>query len=94
MSVSDLTYVAPREDWLDLAVKMDLYSQKIEGWAVSETMKTTVVRNALERATQNQETTKGAIYHSERDCQYTSAELREILKDLEMQQSMNAQGYC
>ena len=36
--VSDITYIPTQEGWLYLATTLDLYSQKIIGWAMDERM--------------------------------------------------------
>lgn len=45
--VSDITYVWTEEDWLYLAVVMDLYSRMVIGWSMSERMTSKLVIDAL-----------------------------------------------
>lgn len=92
--VSDITYVATREGWRYLAVVIDLFSRAVVGWAVSESLATGVVLAATRRATSSFDLRPGAIFHSDRGCQYTSAAMRARLRDLGLRQSMSAQGYC
>lgn len=92
--VSDITYVATREGWLYLAVVLDLYSRKVAGWSLAEHMETSLVTTALERATSTVRPRKGAMFHSDRGCQYTSVAMRKNLALLGITQSMSAKGYC
>ena len=41
--VSDFTYIETAEGWLYLAVVLDLFSRRVIGWAMSETMDTALV---------------------------------------------------
>jgi transposase InsO family protein len=48
--VGDITYIPTREGWLYLATVIDLYSRKVVGWSMDETMKVSLVNDALEMA--------------------------------------------
>ena len=48
--VSDFTYIETVEGWLYLAVVLDLFSRKVIGWAMSQTMDTAMVAMALRMA--------------------------------------------
>jgi len=48
--VTDITYIYTAEGFLYLAAIMDLYSRKIIGWSMSDTMTTELVEAALEMA--------------------------------------------
>jgi transposase InsO family protein len=50
--VTDITYVPTAEGWLYLAVVMDLYSRRIVGWAMSDSLERQLVINALHMALQ------------------------------------------
>ena len=92
--VSDITYVATKEGWLYLAITMDLFSRKIVGWSVDETMKWTLVERALRNAQKRGGVSAGGLYHSDRGSQYTSRGLREKLKNMGLRQSMSGKGHC
>lgn len=94
--VSDITYIATREGWLYLAVVIDLYSRAVVGWAISETMHTKIVTKAFSNAMSNLPHSFACqgLFHSDRGCQYTSHEFREILALYGIRQSMSAKGYC
>ena len=46
----DISYVWTQEDWLYLAVILDLHSRRVIGWAVSNCMKRNLAIRALNRA--------------------------------------------
>ena len=92
--VSDITYVATREGWLYLAVVIDLYSRAVVGWSVAESMHTFLVSSALAKTISNLPLGSRPLFHSDRGCQYTSKEFRDLLKLYGMTQSMSAKGYC
>ncbi len=54
---------------LYLAAVMDAYSKRIVGYAVSDTMKTDLVIQALRMATRQRRISKGLIYHSDKGSQ-------------------------
>lgn len=92
--VNDITYVATREGWLYLAVTMDLYSRRIAGWHLEDSMKTDLVIAAAQKAVTGTGAHSGAIFHSDRGCQYTSQEMRSWLKQRGFLSSMSSVGYC
>ena len=47
---ADITYIWTSEGWLYLAVVLDLFSRRIVGWAMGETLERSLVLAALEMA--------------------------------------------
>ena len=92
--VSDITYVATREGWLYLAVTMDLYSRRVAGWHLADSMKTDLVIKAAQKAVAVTGDCSGALFHSDRGCQYTSQHMRAWLNQRDMLSSMSAAGHC
>ncbi len=92
--VSDITYIPTKEGWLYLAVVIDLFSRAILGWSVAETMHATIVTDALQRAMSSGQVQRGALFHSDRGCQYSAAVTRSCLARYGLRQSMSAKGYC
>lgn len=88
--VSDITYL-PLIDgkWAYLAVWMDLYSRKIVGWQVSESMEDQLVILPLRRALQCRQPAIGLITHSDRGGQYISTELKSLIKLWQIRPSMS-----
>ena len=92
--VTDITYVATKENWLYLAAVMDLHSKKIKGYEIQETMHTSLISKALEKAMKHHPGLTGAVHHSDRGSQYTSQEYLQQLADNGLQPSMSAKGNC
>ena len=92
--VSDITYVATRQGWLYLAVVIDLFSRTVLGWKLGESLATELVLGAVERAKDRLSPLPGALFHSDRGCQYTSKAMGQRLGALGFTQSMSALGYC
>ena len=92
--VSDITYIPTAEGWLYLAVVIDLFSRVVLGWKLSESLHSDIVTGALSRALATGLVVKGAIFHSDRGSQYSSAQTRKLLAAAGLVQSMSAKGYC
>lgn len=92
--VTDITYVWTDEGWCYLAVVLDLYSRSVVGWTVHETLHTKLALDALEMAVRRRRPQAGLLHHSDRGCQYTSAEYRERLRRLGVTVSMSRRGNC
>jgi putative transposase len=78
--------------WAYLATWLDLYSRKIVGWRVSETMTAELVIKALEQFIQRERPAAGLIVHSDRGGQYVAMEFRATLDKAEFDQSMSRAG--
>ncbi len=48
--VSDITYIKTREGWLYVAITLDLFSRKIVGMNMEESLETSLVAKALKQA--------------------------------------------
>jgi len=92
--VSDITYLATDNGWCYLAVIVDLFSRKVVGWSLSNSLATKLVTDALHDAARHRLPCKGAIHHSDRGCQYTSDAFQDTLGLLQMQASMSRVGCC
>jgi len=89
---SDITYVSTAEGWLYLSIVIDLFSRKIIGWALGDSMHASLVADSIGKASRH--FAGGALFHSDRGCQYTSGEIRTQIASLGMLQSMSAKGNC
>ena len=67
--LADLTYIATGEGWLYLAAVLDLFSRKIVGWAMSETMPQELTLAALNMAITNRRPGPELLHHSDRGSQ-------------------------
>jgi putative transposase len=93
--VGDITYVRTWEGWLFCATVIDLYSRRVIGWALAEHLRASLVGDALEMAvTRRGGRIDGVIFHSDRGCQYTSAEFAQLCAEHQVVQSMGATGIC
>jgi len=59
--VGDITYIPTNEGWLYLATVIDLYSRRIVGWSMDDTMKVSLVNDALNMALIARKPQKGLI---------------------------------
>jgi putative transposase len=92
--VGDITYVFTAQGWLYLAAVMDLYSRKIVGWATSQSLETSLVKEALQQALVDRRPAAGLLHHSDRGCQYASNTYRALLHSCHIRPSMSAAGNC
>ena len=93
--VTDITYLATTNGWVYMACVLDLFSRKIVGWSISDSLETPLVSKALLNAIESRRPdTSQLLHHSDRGCQYTSDEYRGILKRLGITVSMSHVGYC
>ena len=92
--VGDITYIPTNEGWLYLATVIDLYSRKVVGWSMDDTMKVSLVNNALKMALLSRKPPKGLIWHTDRGSQYASYSHRDLLQQNGIIQSMSRKGNC
>ena len=70
--VADITYVKTKKGFAYMAAVMDLYSRKIVGWSVSDSLETSLVLDALHQALETRCPGEGLTHHTDRGSQYTS----------------------
>ncbi len=92
--VGDITYIPTWEGWLYLATVMDLATKKVIGYAMAEHMRTSLVIDALAMAIRNTPIIGGAIFHSDRGCQYTSQEFADYTERAGIRRSVGKTGCC
>lgn len=90
--LTDITYIPTQEGWLYLAAVLDLYSRRIVGWAMSDRMTSDLTRDALKMAIRQRQPGADLIHHSDQGSQYTAGEYQQLLKDWDIQVSMNGVG--
>ena len=91
---SDITYVATLEGWLYLAVILDLFSRRVVGWKLGQTLESELVVTALRNALVLRQPQEGLYFHSDRGSQYSSQAVRKPLSVIGAQQSMSGVGNC
>jgi transposase InsO family protein len=66
--VADITFVATWTGFVYVAFIIDVYSRRIVGWRVANSLRTALVLDALEQALWSRTGTQGLIHHSDRGC--------------------------
>lgn len=92
--VGDITYIPTGEGWLYLATVIDLYSRKIVGWSMDDTMKVSLVNDALNMAILHRKPPTGLLWHTDRGSQYASYSHKDLLQKHNIVQSMSRRGNC
>jgi putative transposase len=92
--VGDITYIFTWEGWLYLATVIDCATRKLVGWAMDDNYRTPLISDAIKMAARNLDLPEGAIFHSDRGSNYTSAEFAGVLEDLKIRQSVGRTGIC
>ena len=89
---SDITYLKSGEGWLYLCVVKDIVTGEILGTATDERLQKELVIRTFLNATARHNLPKGAIFHSDRGCQYTSQAVVDMLKQHGIRQSFSRVG--
>ena len=92
--VSDITYISTFQGFMYLALITDLFSRKIVGYDISDSLESEGCKRALKRALSLVKYPEGIIHHSDRGIQYCCKEYIRLLKKNKMQISMAAKGDC
>ncbi len=90
---SDITYIPTLEGWLYLAVVI-LFSRKVIGWSMNESLESKLVLNALEMARISRNPSAGLLHHSDRGVQYAAQDFQRALERLKAVPSMSRKGNC
>ena len=91
---ADITHIWTGEGWLYLAVVLDLYSRRVVGWSMQQTLHRALVIDALEMALALRRPAAGLLCHSDRGSQYASGEYQALLKGAGCTCSMSRRGNC
>jgi len=92
--VGDITYIATWEGWAYLATVIDLASRRVVGWAIADHMRTELISDALLNAFESRRPPAGVIFHSDRGCQYTSRDYRQLATNHGVTLSLGRKGTC
>ena len=92
--VGDVTFISTRQDWLYLAVLIDLCSRKVVGWAMSDRNDEPLVSAALRMAISHRQPPAGLIHHTDRGVLYSSGNYRRLMAAHGLLASMSRHGDC
>ena len=87
--VSDITYIRLRQDFVYLAVVMDVFTRAIRGWHLHRWLDQTLTLTALRQALVSH---TPAIHHSDQGVQYAAHEYIHLLRRHDVQISMADKG--
>jgi putative transposase len=92
--VADITYVDTVSGFVYTAFVTDLFSRRIVGWQVADTLRAELALDALEMAIWSSGDKIGdqLIHHSDRGVQYTSIRYAERLADVSAVRSVGSKG--
>ena len=91
---ADITYIPTKMGWFYLAVVMDLFSRRIVGWSMSDTIDSVLVQSAMKMALADRRPDADMIHHSDRGVQYASGDFQDLLTDNKVICSMSRKGNC
>jgi len=90
--VADLTYVATWTGFVYVAFITDVFSRKIVGWRVSNSLRSDLALDALEQALHARPDTDNLVHHSDRGVQYLSIRYTERLAGAGVEPSVGSVG--
>jgi putative transposase len=91
---SDITYLRTEKGFVYLSLMTDMYSRKIVGWSLSESLSIEGSVETLKKALRENSVQKGLIHHSDRGVQYCSYDYVNILKKNKIAISMTEENHC
>ena len=90
--VADITFVSTWRGPVYVAFVIDVYSRRIVGWRVWNSLRTDLVLDALEQALHARTPDAGLIHHSDRGSQYLSIRYGERLAEAGIAPSVGSVG--
>jgi len=91
---ADITYIWTYQGWLFLAVVLDLFSRRVIGWAMNDSVNTDMTLAALEMAYASRNPGPGLVHHSDRGTQYAASRYQLYLESNGATCSMSRKGNC
>jgi putative transposase len=93
--VTDITYLPTLAGWVYVAVLLDLFSRKVVGWSIRDSLSTPLVADALRQAVEARRPVGSELlHHSDHGSQYTSDAYQQTLRTLGIECSMSRTGDC
>jgi transposase InsO family protein len=91
---SDITYLWTEVGWLYLCVVLDLFSRRVVGWSMRESLARELVLEALTMALERRRHPEQLLCHSDRGSQYACADVQALLRRHSVTVSMSRKGNC
>lgn len=91
---ADITYIPTGKGWLYLAAVLDLYSRRVVGWAMANTMTQELPLTALDMALRQCNPQPGLLHHTDRGSQYAASKYQDVLQQHQICVSMSRTGNC
>ena len=91
---SDITYIRTISGFCYLALITDMYSRKIVGYDISDSLELAGCLRALKRALRTARPAVGLVHHSDRGIQYCSNQYVNELKKRKIKISMTEENHC
>jgi len=91
---ADITYLRTEKSFVYLSLLTDMYSRKIVGWHLSESLSIEGSVSALKKALRSNPLIDKLIHHSDRGIQYCSKEYVKILEENKIGISMTGENHC
>ena len=92
--VSDATGVLTGQGWLYLVAVLDIFTRRVVGWAMSQSLDAPLVVAALRMALLQRQPAANLILHSDRGSQFASAAYRQVLAQHGLTASMSRPANC
>ena len=90
----DITYLRLGNQFLYLAVVIDIYTRSVVGWSMHKSLHTQLVLDALDMAMKKVGPDAEVIFHSDRGSQYASEAYRKFCNSMNVLPSMSRRGNC
>jgi transposase InsO family protein len=92
--VTDATCVLTGQGWLYIVALLDVYTRRIVGWAMHESLDAQLAVKALQMAVEQRRPPPSLIVHSDRGTQFASAVYRAVITQHQLVASMSRKGNC
>ena len=91
--VADFTYIWTAEGWLlYITAVIDLFSRRVVGWSMSDTMAAQLVTDALMMAIWRRGKPDALLHHSDQGSPYASEQFQRLMADNGVTCSMSRSG--
>ena len=89
---TDFTYIKLRYQFVYLSAVLDIYTRKIVGWSLSESLTHDFCLEAIKSAVQKEKPPEGVVHHSDRGIQYVCEPYINYLLENNFKVSMSRPG--